>query len=208
MSIHYLYDEMCVAAAFLKIPCIYGVPAGSLQTQAKKRNNRILQGEIARAEQAAIHLQDRVMMLVKQMEKKGLLLVEPGGRVRMEESLYHALNCMGCARRMGYVTVMTSKENRRIYLYYCDGCAVFQEADGKGGAAVHMAESMEKFLNLWRLQWKDAEQTAMSALLFEKQGTFYEPVLDGAWEEVRDWGVQYGIVGEILWKGRSNLCRT
>ena len=182
--LHVTYDELCVAAAFLEIPCIYGASSRWMK-----------QG------QDSLHA--KVTRITSGLERRGLLLTELGGNVRMSKRLYKLVGCMGRAERMARVGYTTSEGERQLYLYRKGETLAFLEGDGRGGCylgSVKTAEQLKQLLkevpeatgstkkqtDLFSL---DTEEW-MSGLVFEKQGTFYDPILDFGWKESGDPAIQ------------------
>ena len=193
--LHVTYDELCVAAAFLEIPCIYGAAARWMK-----------QG------QESLH--SKVTRVAAGLERRGLLLTELGGTVRMSRRLHKLVTCMGRAERMGRVGYTTPEGERQLYLYRKGDTLAFLEGDGRGGcylgsvkdltqleaalreipvAGGAAAKSMDLF-SLGTEEW-------MSALVFEKRGAFYDPIVDFGWKESDDPSVDLAD----QWK---QLCRS
>ncbi len=178
--LHVTYDELCVAAAFLEIPCIYGV-----STRWMKLG------------QESLH--SKVMRIKDGLELRGLLLAELGGTVRMSRQLYDLVSCMGYAQRMARIGYTTSKGERQLYLYRRGELLVFLEGDGWGGCHLGCIESAAqleqalreipkatgKLSRQWDLFSMETEEW-MSVLVFERRGAFYDPILDFGWKESGD----------------------
>ena len=202
MSIHYVYDELCVAAAFLKIPCIYGIPAGTLQTRAQKFNNKISISEIDRAEKAAVNLNSRVKNLVRQLERKQLIVVEASGAVCMKEEMYRILTIMSEASMVGRITALKKDDCRRIYVYKKDEYIVLQESDRKGGGKFYLFDDSndndnddkEDIPSLLRRKLATMNQTAMTFISFKRNNTLYELDKDLLWESAKDWCEVYNEI--------------
>ena len=181
--LHVTYDELCVAAAFLEIPCIYGASSRWMK-----------QG------QDSLHA--KVTRVTGGLERRGLLMTELGGNVRMSRRLYQLVGCMGRAERVGRVGYTTPEGERQLYLYRKGETLAFLEGDGRGGCylgSVGSAEQLQKEIpeavgpsqkqtDLFSMETEEW----MSGLVFEKQGTFYEPILDFGWKESGDPTVRLG----------------
>lgn len=178
--LHVTYDELCVAAAFLEIPCIYGASARWMK-----------QGQES--------LYSKVTRVAAGLERRGLLLTELGGTVRMSRRLHKLLTCMGHAQRMGRVGYTTPEGERQLYLYRREDTLAFLEGDGRGGCYLGSVKNMDQLEEALReipvaagasakpvdLFSLDSEEW-MSALVFEKRGTFYDPIVDFGWKESGD----------------------
>lgn len=175
--LHVTYDELCVAAAFLEIPCIYGVSSRWMK-----------QG------QDSLHA--KVTRIAAGLERRGLLLTELGGTVRMSRRLHKLVTCMGQAQRMGRIGYTTPQGERQLYLYRKGEVLAFLEGDGRGGCylgSVKTTQQLEQALveipeatgpsdqsrDLFSLETEEW----MSALVFEKKGVFYDPILDFGWKQ-------------------------
>lgn len=173
-QLHLACDELCVAAAFLEIPCLYGV-----SDRWVKRGYG--------------SLYSRIMKLTAAMEQNGLLLPEPGGVVRMEPRLYQALRCMGRAERMGRIRYSSREDQGCLYLYQRGDSLIFLEEDGRGGGYLGQltcAEQLREALTGISGTVTGREKGSafvpgdwLGALLFERRGCFYETILDLAWSE-------------------------
>jgi len=178
--LHVTYDELCVAAAFLEIPCIYG---------ASSRWMKLGQDS----------LHTKVTRITAGLERKGLVMTELGGTVRMSKWLHQLVDCMGRAERVGRVGYTTLDGERQLYLYRKGEMLAFLEGDGRGGCylgSVRSAEQLQEVLkeipeavgpskkqmDLFSMETEEW----MSGLVFEKQGMFYEPILDFGWKESGD----------------------
>lgn len=117
-------DELCVAAAFLELPCLYGVP-----------------GEWIR--KGCEGLKKRITGITADMERRRLLLVEPGGAVRMDEHLYEILNTMGRAGRICRICFGEEGRRSQIYLYRNENRMVCMEPDGRGRCRLGLLPSAE-----------------------------------------------------------------
>lgn len=117
-------DELCVAAAFLELPCLYGVP-----------------GEWIR--KGCEGLKKRITGITADMERRRLLLVEPGGAVRMDEHLYEILNTMGRAGRICRICFGEEGRRSQIYLYRNENRLVCMEPDGRGRCRLGLLPSAE-----------------------------------------------------------------
>ena len=182
--LHVTYDELCVAAAFLEIPCIYGASARWMKLG-----------------QDSLHT--KVTRIAAGLERRGLLLTELGGNVRMSKRLYQMVSCMGRAERVCRVGYTTPEGERQLYLYRKGETLAFLEGDGRGGCylgTVKSAEHLQQVLQeIPEAVGPSKKQTDlfsmeteewMSGLVFEKQGAFYDPILDFGWKESGDPAIQ------------------
>lgn len=173
------YDELCVAAAFLEIPCIYGVPS-----------------RIMKADEGSLH--EKATRIVSGMELKGFILVELTGTVRMDRQLYQLVDCLGRAERVCRVGYTTSAGERHLYLYRKGNVMAFLERDGHNSCylgRLGSAEQLQQMLAEVPQATGPAKQQDlffgntqewMSGLVFEKKGTFYDLILDFGWKESDD----------------------
>lgn len=184
--LHVTYDELCVAAAFLEIPCIYGASSHWMKLG-----------------QESLHT--KVTRVTAGLERRGLLLTELGGNVRMSKRLYQLVSCMGQAERVARVGYTTPEGERQLYLYRKGETLAFLEGDGRGGChlgSIKSAEQLQQVLKeIPEAVGPSKKQTDlfsmeteewMSGLVFEKQGTFYDPILDFGWKESGDPAIQLG----------------
>lgn len=177
-------DELCVAAAFLHLPCLYGVS-----------------GEWIRSSRAG--LKDRVTGITAGLENRGILLAEPGGVVRMEAGLHDILGVMGRAGRVGRVCFSRDGGEGRLCLYQDKADLVFMEPDARGSCHLGRLPGIgtlrrglleppkadagdggkgagDGFLSL------DSAEEWLGALVFqEREGRFFERVFDLAWTRER-----------------------
>ena len=91
-------EELCVAAAFMEIPCLYGV-----SDRFWKRGGG--------------SLKKRVLDVCGSLEFAGWLFVEPGGTVRLRTSLYRALACMGSPEAVARLFAAGAAGMKRACLY-------------------------------------------------------------------------------------------
>lgn len=106
-------DELCVAGAFLELPCLYGVPGEWIK-------------------RARGGLRSRIVSITSDLERRRILLPEPGGAVRMEERLYEILDTMGRADLICRICFGAGSSRSRIYLYRKEGSLAYMEPDGRG----------------------------------------------------------------------------
>ena len=113
-QIYISVEELCVVAAFLKIPCLYGVSDRWMKSGHE-------------------NLHTRVMRIASGMEKKGSLQIDISGTVQMETWLYKFVSCMGNADILGRINYESEDGLGKVYLYKKGTELVFLEPDGKGG---------------------------------------------------------------------------
>lgn len=194
-QLHLSNDELCVAAAFLELPCLYGVSDRWMKNGKKD-------------------LYHKVTDLAAAMEGRGLIMPELGGTVRMEPRLYEALRCMGRAEQVGRIRYSFGMRQGGLYLYRKADTLIVLEEDGKGGSYLGKLASPEELRkSLTGMEHQKQKQESepgllppdwLGALLFERRGCFFEPVLDLAWSEDR----QKAAAGESdLGDGWERLCR-
>lgn len=182
--LHVTYDELCVAAAFLEIPCIYGASSHWMKSGQDS-------------------LYAKVTSTAVTLERKGLLMTGLAGEVTMNRHLYRMVNCMGKAERVCRVGFTTFDGERQLYLYRKGDLLTFLEGDGRGGCYLGTIGSLEQLYQALKeipeavgslkkqidLFSMDTEEW-MSGLVFEKRGVFYDPILDFGWKESGDPTVQ------------------
>lgn len=196
--LHLSYDELCVAAAFLELPCIYGV---SDRWMKQGKNS----------------LYSKVVQITNGLERRGLILTELGGTVRMSKKLHKLVTCMGQAERMGRIGFSCEGGDRHIYLYQKGQTLAFLEGDGRGGCyigslkSVHQLETAlqgipeltaQREQSVGDLFSVDTEEW-LGGLLFERRGVFYEPIFDLGWKETGTQGQKPDDLA-ACWK---SLCR-
>lgn len=185
---HLPYDELGVLAAFLKLPCVYGVPGRWI----KKGYGS---------------LEDRALRIAGELERKGRILAEPGGIVRMDETAYRLITAMGRSERLARVSWGAEDGPERLYLYRFGDGVVTAEQDGRGGCYLGRLSSPEELKNaLTGAGEAERIDTApfgrakswLGALAFEKRDSLCRRILDFAWSEER---------GAGLTDGWERLCR-
>ncbi len=173
-------EELCVAAAFLDRTCLYGISNQWMYRQEEP-------------------LRDRVLRVEKEMEKRGWILPEFDGTVRMEPGLHGLLKTMGEAEKLARIRYDSDSSQGKLYLYQSDTGLAFMQPDLRGGCFLGMIPSMGALVtaledvpvkdNKNGQTWDLFDQPVdawISILVFEKQGSFYETVLDGTWIQSGD----------------------
>lgn len=170
-QLHLTCEELCVAAAFLQVPCLYGV---SGRWMKRRQDN----------------LHKRVIGITKSMERKKLLLPEISGEIHLDETLFKLVTGMNGAEHVGRISYASGNDQGKVFLYRKEKTIVFLEPDGRGNfhAGILDAKSLEKVFSnkVSRVQGERAFEKRiaewMGVLLFEKRNTFYEPLMDFAWK--------------------------
>lgn len=179
-------DELCVAGAFLELPCLYGVP-----------------GEWIRRARGG--LRSRIVSITSDLERRRILLPEPGGAVRMEERLYEILDTMGRADLICRICFGAGSSRSRIYLYRKEGSLAYMEPDGRGRCLLGQLPSADVLKTSLSECPKAAGNAAsgaaagqralspgfsvpqgewLGALVFEaREERFFERIYDCAWEQ-------------------------
>ncbi len=165
---HLSGDEICVLGAFLKLPCLYGISAGWMR-------------------RGYLRMEDRVLRTAAALEQRGVLLMEPGGMVRMEETLYRLVMEMGHATHLGRVAYACGREQGRIYLYHSASGLVTAEWDQRGNYFLGRVDAREKLAEA--LEEVEGQEDArerpgdgwLGAIVMEKKESFWERTFDLAW---------------------------
>lgn len=165
-------EELCVAAAFMQVPCLYGV---SGRWMKKRQGN----------------LYKKVTQIAKGMERKNLLLPEISGEVHLQENLYDIVKGMADAEHVGRISYSSGEGLGKVFLYQKGEQIVFLEPDGKGSYHVGVLSPAtletiysNKIVGLQKKQEFEKQSGEwMGVLLFEKRKTFYEPLMDFAWKQ-------------------------
>lgn len=165
---HLSGDEICVLGAFLKFPCLYGMSAGWMKP-------------------GYLGMEERVLRTAAALEQKGVILMEPGGMVRMEEGLYGLVTDMGSALCLGRVAYSCGREQGRIYLYHTGSSLVTAEWDQRGNyflGRMGLGRELEESLENVEEQENSRQvlgNSWLGAIVMERKGILWERVYDLAW---------------------------
>ena len=177
---HLPCDELGVLAAFLGIPCLYGIPGSWI----KKGGGR---------------LEGHVLRLARQLEEKGAILAEPGGIVQMEPLLYGLVTDMGGASRLGRLSWGSKSGLKGLYFYRAKDGVVTAGQDGRGGAYLGRIPSAKAWRDILDAEKESAGAPAVArtkdwlgALVFENREGFWERVFDLAWTDGQERGLAAG----------------
>ncbi len=154
-------EELCAAAAFMEIPCLYGV-----SDRYWKRGSG--------------SLRKRLLDVCASLELAGFLCVEPGGTVRLRASLYQALACMGSPEAVARLFAAGAAGTRRACLYRREEAVYVRSLDERGCLLKRAAdeEELAGFLG----GAFSGEIRACGALVLAKAGAFYEKKADLVWK--------------------------
>lgn len=162
---HILFDELCIAAAFQKAPCIFGLPIGTLDVHTRKGNGPTQSSD----------LRNKVRYMVETMEQKGLIRVELSGTVQMKQSLYRAVECMSGAVRIGRIAIFHNDNKEELYCYIKGKTVVYMEYGGHGDAVLTVVEDLKLLKNSETAVLERAMQNpAMSMEVYERKQGYYE----------------------------------
>ena len=182
---HLSGDELCVLAAFLGLPCLYGISAGWMK-------------------RGYLGMEERILRTAAALEQRGIILMEPGGMVRMEENLYGLVTDMGRAVRLGRIAYACGKEQGKIYLYQTDTGLVTAEWDQRGNYFLGRVDSRKELEEALQ-EVPEPETSAdilgkswLGAIVLERGGSLWERTFDLAWTR------EEGSLG-AAWEG---LCRS
>ncbi len=186
-------NELGVLAAFLKFPCVYGVSGSWIKNGHGS-------------------LEERTLIIARELERKGLILAEPGGIVRMEGTFYGLLSALGHPMRLCRVCWGAEDGPACIYLHRVRDGVITIEQDGKGGchlgriwdregllAALTEAEELpdsRKVSGGFQESW-------LGALVFEKKDGFCTRLLDYAWSREPGLAEGWERVCRVLWDGAA-----
>jgi len=171
-------EELCVAAALFGKSCLYGISDLWIRHGEKP-------------------LHQRVMEIERGLEAAGWILPEFDGTVHMSADLHKMLSQMLEADTIARVRYESEAGMGRFYFYRTDQL-VFMELDTKGrchlGWIPPQAELSGALKNVPQYdpdhqaakakQWDLLDQPMdawFTALVFQKQGCFYETVSDVSW---------------------------
>lgn len=184
-------DELGVMAAFLKLPCVYGISGRWIKSGYGS-------------------LEERILIIVRELERKGLILAEPGGAVRMDETFYGLLAAMGHPIRLCRVSWGEEDGPACIYLHRVQEGVITVEKDDRGGC--HLGRILDKEELLAALTETEAApafreasrsraKSWLGALVLEKKDSFCKKLLDYAWSEEPGLAEGWERVCRILWDG-------
>ena len=184
-------DELGVMAAFLKLPCVYGVSGSWI----KKGYGS---------------LEERIHVIAGELERKGLILAEPGGVVRMDRTLYELITAMGRPIRLCRVSWGSGNGPVRLYLYRVQEGVIAVEQDGRGGCHLGRISVKEELVRALSepQELSDIQEASfggakswLGALVFEKKDNFYERILDLAWSREPGLADGWDRICRVLWDG-------
>lgn len=164
---HISGDELCVLAAFLKLPCLYGISASWMK-------------------RGYLGLEERILRTAAGLEQNGILLTEPGGIVRMDGTLYGLVTDMGRAGRLGRIAYAAGNEQGRLYVYRTAEGFITAEWDGRGNYHLGRLERVEELeAALTGIPGEASSDSLgriwLGALVFERSASLCQRVFDLAW---------------------------
>ncbi len=175
-------EELCVAAAFLEIPCLYGV------------SDRFFR-------RGAGSLEGRVLDVCGVLEMEEWILIEPGGTVRMQLELYRALVCMGRPNVVVRLFADGTQGRRRLYLYGREASVYARRPDEKGGGEIRRIGSYEELISF--AQFNQGEESGglkcCGALMLARQGSLYETEADLVWRADENDAEELTDILHTLW---------
>ena len=157
------YEEVSVLAAFFDISALYGI-------------------SMTWADSDYGNLRERIRHVVKGLEYKGLVLIEPGGCVSIDADLYHLFTEIKKADMIGRIACGTGHKKEVIYLYRSVNTIAFIKENQHGGCYVGAVPTKEAFSDiLSETMLHDTGGEWMGLLLMKRSGAVYKTVFDTVW---------------------------
>lgn len=163
------YEEVSVLASFFDITGFYGIPSDWMNSGY---------GD----------LRNKVRRIIRDLEQRNLLMLEPGGRACVNADLYQILTEISHANKVGRVVYGTQYSKEVVYLYKSDNALAFLKGNNRGGCHIGVVPSKEALLEaISQPSEEDTKEEWIGMLLMEQNGELFKTVYDVAWRE-RDGG--------------------